>query len=316
MSAILKDVLTMQEFRKLMDDDKWVKDFANAGWNCDKYGKRMYMRTVSYPIEYKVSEQQKRWAQTIRDRRKREELERIKPGELVFVAMGCDYDAEDPDEVKNHRMRTEFITDYGIKVFVEFIKGCKDGFWCDFSIHRTREEQMKHQDRVLGEQAKVCREQRNQPLYLEMHRRMGEQNYYNYMGVEKTHIDKPYTWTNVLEFVNRTYGTHFTLVRMDRYFLTTDDFVCRESAEWKRRVKVNEDADFAMVDKPLRIFCMGGYPHIALCTYETAHRGGGGYDYASIAHIIDGKPKWLDDADLLTEKQRKEVIDMCKRYTK
>ena len=299
-----------------MDDDEWVTDFANAGWSCDKYGKRMYMRTVSYPIEYKVSEQQKRWAQTIRDRRKREELERIKPGELVFVAMGCDYDAEDPDEVKNHRMRTEFITDYGIKVFVEFIKGCKDGFWCDFSIHRTREEQMKHQDDVLYEQAKVYRERCDQSGYLEMHRRIGEQNYYNYMGVEKTHIDKPYTWTNVLEFVNKTYGTHFASVRLERHFLVTDDFVCRESADWKRRVKVNEDADFAMVDEPLRIFCMGGYPHIALCTYETAHRGGGGYDYASIAHIIDGKPKWLDDADLLTEKQRKEVMDMCKRYTK
>ena len=65
--------------------------------------------------------------------------------------------------------------------------------------------------------------------------------------------------------------------------------------------------------KDFAIFHMGGLPHIASIRFET-WISGGGFDLASIANIIDGKPQWCKDAWLLTEKEKAVILAMCKEY--
>lgn len=62
------------------------------------------------------------------------------------------------------------------------------------------------------------------------------------------------------------------------------------------------------------IFCMGGLPHIASLRFEVSREGAWGYDLADIAFIKDNRPKWGKDADLISDKDRKIVEDLCANY--
>lgn len=54
------------------------------------------------------------------------------------------------------------------------------------------------------------------------------------------------------------------------------------------------------------VTCAGGYPHIASTLFQVAHPGGG-WDLASIAFVKPDGIWWLDDADLITDEDRKKV---------
>lgn len=196
------EILSAEKFNVLTVSDKWVNAIQYPVKCYDNNSNFKYFRTCSYPVEYIVSEEQIRQAREIAEERKRHILENIKANDLVFVAMGGDYSGL-PEEVRNHRIRCNFKNIDGKRFFIEILKGCKDGFFIDFSIDLDKQEENK-------------KKRIKEPFC--------QQTEYNAMGVEKTHINKPFTWANVLAFINETYNCCYTNARHFRYFVRCEDF--------------------------------------------------------------------------------------------
>ncbi len=88
----------------------------------------------------------------------------------------------------------------------------------------------------------------------------------------------------------------------------------REKREVRNTQWADEQKMIEFQEKPLAIYCAGGYPKICKRTIETHHEGDSGFDFAEVAFIVDNKPVWLVDSDLITPAERRKVIDMCKNY--
>lgn len=196
------EILSAEKFNTLTVSDKLVNAIQSPVKCYDNNSNFKYFRTCSYPVEYIVSEEHIRQAREIAEERKRHILENIKANDLVFVAMGCDYSGT-PEDVCNHRIRCNFKNIDGKRFFVEILKGCKDGFYFDFSIDLDKQEE--------NEKKRI-----KEPFY--------PQTEYNAKGVEKTLINKPFTWDNVLSFINETYNCCYTNARLIRYFVRCEDF--------------------------------------------------------------------------------------------
>ena len=196
------EILSAEKFNVLTVSDKWVNAIQYPVKCYDNNSNFKYFRTCSYPVEYIVSEEQIRQAREIAEERKRHILENIKANDLVFVAMGGDYSGT-PGDVCNHRIRCNFKNIDGKRFFIEILKGCKDGFFIDFSIDLDKQEE--------NEKKRI-----KEPFY--------PQTEYNAKGVEKTTINKPFTFENVLQFVNDTYNCCYTNAQLIRYFVRCEDF--------------------------------------------------------------------------------------------
>lgn len=193
------EILSAEKFNLLTVSDKWVNAIQFPTTCCDKNHNFKYFKTCSYPEEYIITEEQIQQAREIAEERKRHILENIKANDLVFVAMGCDYSGT-PEEVCNHRIRCNFMNIDGKRFFIEIIKCREYGFFIDFSIDLDKQEENKK-------------------------KRIKAQTEYNYMGVEKNLISKPFTWANVLAFINNTYNCCYTNARLIRYFVRCEDFI-------------------------------------------------------------------------------------------
>jgi hypothetical protein len=184
--------MTEEKFAELIKRDKWISNIQYACKCCDRDGKFKYYRTVSYPTSYIVTEDQISKAQELASIRKNEILDSIKRGDLVFKAMGGSYNGKYADGVNNHRIRCNFKASNGKKYFVELIQAGEDAFWVDFSIDLDVEEGQG----------------------------------YGAMGVEKKTFKQPFTWENVLRFINDTYGCNYTSARLIEYLVSYEDWVC------------------------------------------------------------------------------------------
>lgn len=184
--------MTEEKFAELIKQDKWINNIQYACKCCDRDGKFKYYRTVSYPTSYIVSEDQIAKAQELASIRKNEILDSIKRGDLVFKAMGMSYNGTYTDGVNNHRIRCNFKASNGKKYFVELIQAGEDAFWVDFSIDLDVEEGQG----------------------------------YGAMSVEKKVFKQPFTWENVLRFINNTYGCNYTSARLIEYLVSYKDWVC------------------------------------------------------------------------------------------
>jgi len=139
-----------ETFRQLIKQDKWIREISHAVGCYDKNHNFKHYRTVSYPDEYIVTKEQIAEAKKHYQRRHDEVLADIKKGDLVFVAMGCDYQSKYENAVNNHRMRCYFRDINGHRYFIEFCQ-CEnhwekvvgkdspvntkgDWFFIDFSI--------------------------------------------------------------------------------------------------------------------------------------------------------------------------------------
>lgn len=197
------EILSAEKFNLLTVSDKWVNAIQFPTTCCDKNHKFLYFKTCSYPEEYIVTEEQIQQAREIAEDRKRHILENIKTNDLVFVAMGGDYPGL-PGEVRNHRIRCNFKNIDGKRFFIELLYIDNDNFYIDCSLDLDKEEE--------NEKKRI-----KEPFY--------PQTEYNAMGVENTLINKPFTFENVLQFVNETYNCCYTEARLVRYFVRCEDFI-------------------------------------------------------------------------------------------
>ena len=224
--------LSDEQFEALLagtESDKWIHAISSAVPNYNRWGKYLGKMTATYPVEYIVTGEQIDCAKVLRDNRHEELLQGIAPGELVFVSMGGDYGSDDPDSVGNHRIRCNFLNDAGEDFFLELCKGLQDKkhpeetFWVDFSVDLRK-------DREYDAETIRVRNHNSKCLNYSEHLPYPVQDQYNARGVARTRIGMPFTWSNVLEWVNTTYGCSYTSARKIDHFVTCDEFINRPVA--------------------------------------------------------------------------------------
>lgn len=218
--------LTSEKFNDIYTSEKFRNEVAHAHKCSDSLGNFKHLKTCSYPIEYIVSAEQKVEAEAERQRAKTEAVKNV-GNRLVFVAMGCDYEPRFKDDVCNHRIRTEFKNKDGRLFFIEVGTGRGDEMRVDFAIDRDLEQKYdrycakwrnkRNQYKTMSKEWRKCQ------IYVNKYM---EQPYYNYNGLERSHLGLKYTKQNVLNFVNKHFDCSFTKMEVDGYNLSPDDFIC------------------------------------------------------------------------------------------
>ena len=202
--ATNKGILDQSTFETLIKEDYWIKEITCATRGVDKNGNHLYWRTVSYPIEYYVTPEQIETAKKEYQRRRREELDNLQPGEIAFVAMGMDfYDGEKiENSPNNHRIRCYFYNKYGHKYFIELTStmDCKS-YYVDFSVDADLEEKREKEHSFI-------------------------QDYYNACGLARS-ARIPTTWDAIINLINKNYKCNYTTGKLFKYFISPDDYICR-----------------------------------------------------------------------------------------
>lgn len=192
--------MSKEVYSQLIKEDEWISAIAKATEGVTKEGKHLYWRTVTYPNDYYVTEEQIFDAKKHFERRKKEEIESLGKGDLAFVAMGGCFKSHNPNGVGCHRMRGDFTNLKGEQFFLELTLGANGVFFVDFSIDRQKQ---KEDEEKCGFQ-QTC--------------------YYAKGADRKTYVQE--NWDAVLDFVNKTYGCNYKTAKLFRYFVSPDDYVC------------------------------------------------------------------------------------------
>ncbi len=216
--------LTPEKFQEIYTNEQFRNQVATAHSCCDKGGVHKFWKTCSYPIEYVVTEVQKAFAKEECQRAKKQAIKDNK-GKLMFVGMGCTYDERYPDDVCNHRIRTEFVNSKGHKFFIEFGTGNKDQMRIDHAVDRVMENEYGEKVNDLYKKLEPVERYSKQWYAIkdEIKTYQG-QPYYNYKGLEHMKDMPQYTKANVLEIVNSYFDCKFSEIVIDNYNVSTDDY--------------------------------------------------------------------------------------------
>ena len=215
--------MTDELFAKAMNCDYGIFECSCGHGYADSRGHVLghYANFPSWEDVHEITQEQIDIAKLNAKRRHDEILASIQQGELAFVAMGGGFTSKYEDGVGNHRMRCDFRNGNGEQFFIELMTfgSGEDGFWVDFSIDRQLQKDYAKQE-----------EERWQRIKENPHKGFHEphipQFYYNAKGVQNKAISKPFTWSNVVEFINKTYGCNYTSGRLLHYFIDPDEYVC------------------------------------------------------------------------------------------
>ena len=219
------ETLNENDFKKIYSDEKFRNEVAFASNCCDKHGDHLYFKAF-YPISYIITDEQKNEALKELDRAKKELISNYKKGELIFKAMGGDFESGHSD-IGNHRIRANFKNKEGRSFFIELLSS-KKGFYCDFSIDKDLEGGYnKKLSECYDEMEKVGRFSPEWERLDIKRNKYLEQPYYNAFGIEHKSFDCDFTKENVLKLVNDTFNCSYNTLRVDRYTLSPDD-ICSE----------------------------------------------------------------------------------------
>lgn len=212
-------VMTDEMFNTLVNDDKWISEIASPISHTDKSLRHQFYATVTYPIEYIVNDEQIAKAKELKEKRRAEILSSIKKGELVFKAMGGNFNSKYKNGIGNHRVRCYFKNSEGRKFFIELLGFPEDEhrFYIDFSIDEDlkviREKEFKD---AIDYRRKV-----NGHWFVEE-----KQDYYAFK-MDKTYQRIPYTFDDVIKFVNETYGCNYKVGRKIDWLVSCDEWCCQ-----------------------------------------------------------------------------------------
>lgn len=218
MYKVTQKPLTDEMFRELITNDCWIDRIATPVRCYNINNNFLHLRTVSYPVEYIVTEQQMQVAKERAEQRKQELIEGVKPGELVFVSMGCDYSSEMPDAVGNHRIRCRFTDGNGRTLFIELCRAARtEGFYVD-AVEDIQLEEQYRQDclEVVKHNTKT--------LSMNAHKPMPSQYYRLHFDYNKCIQG---TWPAIVEFINDNFHCNYTSARKIDHFVYIDDYVCK-----------------------------------------------------------------------------------------
>jgi len=194
--------LTAEKFAEIYTDESFRNSVAFAHPCCDSGGRFKYYGTCTYPQRYIVTEQHIAEAKKEYERAKAETYEKHS-NDLLFVGVGSTYAERYPDDVCNHRIRTEFKNKDGHHYFIEICRGRDDGkYFGGFNITYAIDRDLEIR------------------LNSDFHRQ-GE--YYHFKGLTSRINNPEYTLTNVLELVNREFDCKFRNIIIDNYNIHPDD---------------------------------------------------------------------------------------------
>lgn len=208
-----QEAMTDELFDQLTKEDKWIDAISNPITCLDKYFKFSHYRTCSYPVQYTITERQISKAKELYYNRKAETLASIAKGELVFSAMGCDFNSNYVNGVGNYRIRCYFKNSDGHKYFIEL--SCPSGNDRKFHIDYSVDEALRERRDREREQEFEYRRSVNGHWSIN-----DKQDYCNCFEVEHECQNMTFTFDNVVKFVNNTYGCSYSSARLIRYFAT------------------------------------------------------------------------------------------------
>lgn len=189
--------MTSEKFHELITDDKMLFAIANASPCYESDGKTLiHYRTVTYPTEYIVTEEQIAEAKRLTKIRHDEILSEIGFNELVFSPMGMSYEHPDKDNVRNYRIRCKFRNLKGENYFVEFNFCENSSVWCTENICLDKEE--------------------------------GSKGYYDAKQLENKLLAREFTFSRILELINRQFKCSYKSARLlSSRIVFYDEYVCK-----------------------------------------------------------------------------------------
>ena len=194
-----RERLTAEEFKTALND----KDFKLLNGIKYAHGTNQSEFKIAfghYPEQYLVDEEQINTAKYFMLKEERNKKSQyLKDKVLVFNAMGMSFKT-DGDFIGNHRIRASFLNSDGIKCFIEVGTARQNDLMrCDHAIFNICDKwtSLKERDRM-------------------------EKN--NYNNLERGTGYLKYTFTNLLNLVNKNFNCNFKKIVLEEYFLKTDVF--------------------------------------------------------------------------------------------
>lgn len=195
--------LDKQTFKEIYKNEELRNAVTFAHIVADSQGNTEYKKALLYPISYKVTDEQIKKANALRNKRTKEVLKENK-NNLLFVGMGMEFNPTILNGVGNHRIRTEFLNKNGIRCFIELGTGrtTEDNLRVDFAIY----------DYCEGDKISIKEKDAKQK--------------YNYMKLETETPSLKYTYENILNLVNKYFNCNFKKMVVDYYNISCDRVLC------------------------------------------------------------------------------------------
>ena len=189
--------MTSEKFHELISNDKMIYKIANASPCYRSDGKTLiHYRTVTYPTDYIVTEEQIAEAKRLVKIRHDEILREIRVNELVFSPMGMSYEHPNEDNVRNYRIRCQFRNLKDENYFIEFNFCENSGVWCTENICLDKEE--------------------------------GKRGYYDAKQLENKLLAHEFTFSHILRLINYQFKCCYKSARLlSSHIVFYDEYVCK-----------------------------------------------------------------------------------------
>lgn len=214
-----RKILTQENLYAFAEDDRMLHLLAYPTESVDKDGRHICYHTVTYPVEYVMSEDQIMTARGLFDLRRAELIDSIVPGELVFGAMGGRRTPIEPDGFTNYRARCQILDSHGNRYLIEVQGLPKGGWWVSEAVDYTKEK-------IYDEKCRAVAAWNREHLSMGQHKACPPQDYNNAFGLKNKQFDEPYTYANILKRINEASGCRFTSCRLIQDIVSYEDYVC------------------------------------------------------------------------------------------
>lgn len=193
------ETLTPELFEQVKQDDEKLRDIAHAHELHDSNHVYKRYETLSHPVRYIVSKEQKEEAIKLFEQKKAAFMEENKHN-LVVTCMGIT-DEKECGDLMNHRIRMYFKNKAGTRYFVELIQIGYNNYFVEHS---------DNYDMSISEEYCNTGKYRNH-------------------GLKKRTKFQDFTRQKLLELINSTFDCDFKKIVIDENFVNCDDEYFPES---------------------------------------------------------------------------------------
>lgn len=224
--------LSESEFNELASTDKGLREMRypyKYQRSDDKSLTGMYVNYPSYQCPREFSQEQHERAIKLFNERRECALEKMNElGLLTFVGMGMEFTPTLPDGIGNYRIRCELVDKKGETQFLEIHptynekhNGCNErGFYGERYFSSVNDRAERKRAELMGEyEAKYGKYWWNQ-ITRDQREELDNLMFPKWERVESANN---FTIPGILDYVNKTFGTKFTAIYYDNYFLNYDD---------------------------------------------------------------------------------------------
>jgi hypothetical protein len=218
------DIPIPEDVFKSINTDQKMRNAVAFAHECHTGGGFDHFCALAYPQRYIVTQEQINEAKAVLAKAKEEVFSKHR-NNLLFVSMGCNYEARYEDDPCNHRIRTEFLNKDGHRFFIEICAMGQDGMFVDFSIDRDCEIEYETKRAALRNELNGL--QKDDPRRDELKKKMADSQQcnpgYHFGGIEHANLELKYTKQNILKLVNETFGCLFKNIIIDQHTISCDD---------------------------------------------------------------------------------------------